>query len=132
RIFGVMQKKQLTNLPIPPRMVYLSTHAFTTLRGSVDVEDPLLSCALAFTGWNYLPQPGDAALSGMMTGAGVVGIDLRGTELVVLASCAGGREELSYGQSPANLRHAFHLAGARSVVAALWGINDKSTQEMME
>ena len=39
---------------------------------------------------------------------------------------------MSYGQSPANLRHAFHLAGARAVVSALWGINDKSTQELME
>jgi CHAT domain-containing protein len=79
-----------------------------------------------------LPPSSESALPGMMTGAEVVGIDLRGTELVVLASCSGGREELSYGQSPANLRHAFHLAGARAVVAALWGINDKSTQELME
>jgi CHAT domain-containing protein len=132
RMLGVMQKRQLVELPTPPRFVYLSTHAFATLRGSVDVEDPLLSCALAFAGWNYLPQASEASLPGMMTGAEVVGLDLRGTELVVLASCAGAREDLSYGQSPANLRHAFHLAGARSVVAALWGINDKSTQELME
>jgi CHAT domain-containing protein len=82
---------------------------------------PLLSCALAFAGWNYLPPGSDASLPGMMTGAEVLGIDLRGTELVVLASCAAGREELTYGQSPANLRHAFHLAGARAVVSALWG-----------
>jgi CHAT domain-containing protein len=50
----------------------------------------------------------------------------------VLASCAAGREELSYGQSPANLRHAFHLAGARAVVSALWSINDRATQDLME
>ena len=132
RLFGVMQKRQLEELPRSPSMVYLSTHAFGTLQSSVDVDDPLLSCALAFAGWNYLPPVSDAALPGMMTGAEVVGLDLKGTELVVLASCAGGREELSYGQSPANLRHAFHLAGTRAVVAALWGLNDKSTQELME
>ncbi len=132
RMLGMMQKKQLANLPSPPRMVYLSTHAFGTLRSNMDVDDPLMSCALAFAGWNYLPPSNDLALPGMMTGAEVVGIDLRGTELVVLASCSGGREDLSYGQSPANLRHAFHLAGARAVVAALWGINDKATQELME
>lgn len=132
RMLGMIQKKQLANLPNVPRMVYLSTHAFGSLRGSMDVGDPLMSCALAFAGWNYLPQSNDLTLPGMMTGAEVVGIDLRGTELVVLASCAGGREDLSYGQSPANLRHAFHLAGARAVVAALWGINDKSTQALME
>jgi CHAT domain-containing protein/tetratricopeptide (TPR) repeat protein len=132
RMLGVVQKKQLVGLRLPPRMVYFSTHAFATLRGSVDVNDPLLSCALAFAGWNYLPKSGESGLPGMMTGAEVLGIDLRGTELVVLASCAAGTEELSYGQSPANLRHAFHLAGARAVVSALWGINDKSTQELME
>jgi CHAT domain-containing protein len=132
QLLGSMQKKQLTSRALPPQFVYLSTHAFATLRGSVDVDDPLLTCALAFAGWNYLPQENESALPGMMTGAEVVGIDLRGTELVVLASCSGGREELSYGQSPANLRHAFHLAGARAVVSALWGINDRSTQELME
>jgi CHAT domain-containing protein len=112
--------------------VYLSTQAYATLPGRVDVDDPLLSCALAFAGWNYLPPGGDASLPGMMTGTEVLGIDLRGTELVVLASCAAGREEPTYGQSPANLRHAFHLAGARAVVSALWGIDDRATLELME
>ena len=132
RMFGMVQKNQLLDLPRAPRIVYLSTHAYATLPSKVDVDDPLLSCGLAFAGWNYLPLLNDSSLAGMMTGTEVLGIDLRGTELVVLASCAAGKEELTYGQSPANLRHAFHLAGARAVVSALWGINDKATLEVME
>ncbi len=132
RMLGMMQKKQLATLSNAPRIVYLSTHAFGTMPGGLDMDDPLLSCALAFAGWNYLPKSSEPALPGMMTGAEIVGLNLRGTELVVLASCSGGQEDLSFGQSPANLRHAFHLAGARAVVAALWGINDKATQDLME
>ena len=130
---GMMLKEHLTELSKPPRFVYLSTHAYATLPSRVDVADPLLSCALAFAGWNYVPKSTDnAALPWMMTGAEVTGLDLHGTELVVLASCQPGIETLSYGQSPANLRHAFHLAGARSVVSALWATNTSSTSIVME
>jgi CHAT domain-containing protein len=132
RLSGPMRKEQLVDLARPPRYVYLSTHAYATLPSRVAVDDPFLSCALAFAGWNYLPSASESSLPGMMTGAEVLGVDLRGTELVVLASCEAGRGEWSFGQSPANLRHAFHLAGARTVVSALWGINDKSTLELME
>lgn len=132
RLTGMMRKEQLLELQKPPRMVYLSTHAFATMRSRFEVDDPMLSCALAFAGWNYVPQANEPELPGMMTGAEVMGVDLRGTELVVLASCEPGNDTLSYGQSPANLRHAFHLAGARAVVSALWGINDRSTMELME
>jgi CHAT domain-containing protein len=132
RQFGLVQKSQLADMTSAPRIVYLSTQAYANLPSKVTVDDPLLSCGLAFAGWNYLPSATDASVPGMMTGAEVLGVDLRGTELVVLASCTAGREELTYGQSPANLRHAFHLAGARAVVSALWGIDDKATLEVIE
>jgi CHAT domain-containing protein len=132
RLTGMMRKEQLLDLQKPPQLVYLSTHAFATMRANIDVDDPMMTCALAFAGWNYVPEAKEPSLPGMMTGAEVMGIDLRGTELVVLASCESSGDALSYGQSPANLRHAFHLAGARAVVSALWGINDRSTMELME
>jgi CHAT domain-containing protein len=133
RSVGVMRKEQLAGVARPPRMVYLSTHAYTMLPTKLDADDPLLSCALAFAGWNYLPKdPANPALPGMMSGEEVLAVDLRGTELVVLASCAAGTDAAAYGQSPANLRHAFHLAGARAVVSALWSINDRSSTDMME
>jgi CHAT domain-containing protein len=131
RFSSVMKKEQLLDLQAAPSVVYLSTHAFAPLPSKVAVHDPLLSCALAFAGWNYLPADREA-LPGMMTGAELLGVNLRGTELVVLASCEAGTDPLVAGQSPANLRHAFHLAGARSVVSALWPIQDRSSLDLME
>jgi CHAT domain-containing protein len=128
---SVMRKEQLSELQAAPRVVFLSTQAFAPLPSKVAVHDPLLSCALAFSGWNYIPPERDA-LPGMMTGAELLGVDLHGTELAVLASCKAGTEPLVAGQSPANLRHAFHLAGARAVVSALWTIQDKSGLDLME
>ena len=130
-----MRKEQLFVLKKAPRMVYLSTHAYAHLPSRVHVDDPLLSCALACAGWNYLPEPRadvPQSLPGMMTGAEIMAIDLRGTELVVIASCQTGAELLAPGHSPASLRHAFHIAGARSVVSALWTMNDRTTLEVME
>jgi CHAT domain-containing protein len=131
RLTGVVQKDQLFQLQDAPRVLYLSTHAYAPLPSQATVHDPLLSCALAFAGWNYLPPEGDA-LPGMMTGAELLSVNFRGTELVVLASCEAGSEQYALGQSPANLRHAFHLAGARAVVAALWPIHDRTSLDLME
>jgi CHAT domain-containing protein len=131
RTLSTMRKEQLFEMQTVPSTLYLSTHAFAPLPSKVAVHDPLLSCALAFAGWNYLP-PNSDALPGMMTGAELLGVDLRGTDLVVLASCEQGSDALVAGQSPANLRHAFHLAGARAVVSALWTIQDRSSLELME
>jgi len=131
RLTGVMRKEQLFDLQQAPRIVYLSTHAYAPLPSKATVHDPLLSCALAFAGWNYLPPDSDS-LPGMMTGAELLGVDFRGTELVVLASCEAGSDHYALGQSPANLRHAFHLAGARAVVSALWPIHDRTSLALME
>ncbi len=112
---STMTKDQLSGLTRAPRFVYLSTHSLFSLPTKLQVDDPLLRCAIAFAGWNHLPDGNDgkaAALAGVMTGAEVLAVDLRGTELVVLASCQSGTGVLQYGQSPADLRHAFHLAGA--------------------
>jgi hypothetical protein len=119
-----------------PRVVYLATHGFSPLpvRG-LPVDDPLLSCGVAFAGWDFAPDGKvnrEKSLPGLLTGAEVLGIDLQGTELVVLSACKTGTASTpQYGQSPADLRHAFHLAGARAVVSSLWSVDDKSTRELL-
>ena len=134
QILGDMTKDKLSKLDKVPASVYLSTHSFAHLPTALQADDPMLSCAVAFAGWNFVPDVKankEATLPGLMTAAEVLGINLHGTELVVLASCQSGTGELQYGQSPADLRHAFHLAGARTVVSSLWSVNDRSTAELM-
>src|SRR5262249_47971662 len=107
-------KDALLGLNRPPRVLYVSTHGFFSLPTKLQADDPLLRCGLAFAGWYYVPDgPGakTRALPGLMTGAEVLALNLEGTELVVLSACQSGTGEASYGQSPADLRQAFHLAG---------------------
>jgi CHAT domain-containing protein len=117
-----------------PRVVYLSTHGFFNLPTKGQADDPLLRCGIAFAGWNHLPADKGgkgAVVPGLLTGAEVLSADLRGTELVVLGSCESGIGKREYGQSPADLRLAFHLAGARAVVSSLWNVETEATRALM-
>jgi CHAT domain-containing protein len=128
-------KEALLKLSAPPRILYLSTHGFSPLNTrNLPVDEPLLCCGVALAGFNYIPASKgkiEQSLPGLLTGAEVVAVNLRGTELVVLSACQTGKGETQYGQSPADLRHAFHLAGARAVVATLWSVDDPSTKDIM-
>jgi CHAT domain-containing protein len=111
------------------------------LRGSMELTariarlaEPLLRSGLALAGANLIFEHvaiGDDADDGIVTAEEVIGIDLSGTDLVVLSACETGRGETRVGEGILGLRRAFTLAGARCVVSSMWRIADRETTEFM-
>lgn len=52
-------------------------------------------------------------------------------EMVVLAACQTGIGKYHHGEGLSSLARSFALAGANSVVASLWSVDDRSTRMMM-
>ncbi len=53
-------------------------------------------------------------------------------ELVTLSACDGANGKLQGEAGISNLEEAFFIAGARAVVASLWGADDTVTTALME
>ncbi|HEX4963430.1 MAG TPA: CHAT domain-containing tetratricopeptide repeat protein [Thermoanaerobaculia bacterium] len=62
----------------------------------------------------------------------ILGLNLKGTSLVVLSGCRTQAEEATEGDELAGLPRAWLLAGARSVLGSLWNVNDRSTATLMQ
>jgi CHAT domain-containing protein/tetratricopeptide (TPR) repeat protein len=89
-------------------------------------RNPMLACGVVLAGANRDPQ------TGILTAEEVTSLDLRGTDLVVLSACQTGLGRKAEGEGVLGLQRAFHLAGARTVVASLWSVSDPATSVLME
>jgi CHAT domain-containing protein/Tfp pilus assembly protein PilF len=149
-------KERLLQLP-PPGILHLATHGFffedaPTPAGSRAVghfgalgedtrapspPDPLLRSGLILAGASTpvpsgsSPAPASVEHS-LVTALELAGLNLWGTQLVVLSACDTGRGDVKLGQGVYGLRRAFLVAGAETVVMSLWKVNDETTRQLME
>ncbi|NOT34495.1 MAG: CHAT domain-containing protein [Candidatus Eisenbacteria bacterium] len=87
---------------------------------------------LAFAGANHAGESNDPdGNDGMLTAEEVVTLDLRGVEWVVLSACHSGAGADWSKEGALGMRRAFHLAGARTVIASHWSIEDQAAREWM-
>jgi CHAT domain-containing protein/Tfp pilus assembly protein PilF len=91
--------------------------------------DPLLRSGLLLAG---AKEKASASDSELVTALELAGLDLWGTQLVVLSACDTGRGDVRRGQGVYGLRRAFLVAGAETVVMSLWKVDDATTRTLME
>ena len=142
----------------PPRILHLATHGFflndqepgkvpaeptgrwvcsiTTLikgnGGKARIEPPLLRSGFVLAGANSSLQVADEQVDdGIVTSEEILGLRLRGTDMVVLSACDTGLGEVKTGEGVFGLRRAFAQAGVRSLIMSMWAAPDKETRELM-
>lgn len=112
-----------------PSILHVATHGFFLPdAGAGAAENPLLRSGLALTGANRLRS---VVEDGVLTALEASGIDLWGTQLVVLSACETGVGQVKVGEGVYGLRRALVLAGSESQVLSLWQVDDDATRELM-
>ncbi|HEU4492648.1 MAG TPA: CHAT domain-containing protein [Rubrobacteraceae bacterium] len=85
--------------------------------GMFRADNPMFSALKLYDGW--------------LAASDVIRLDLAGA-LVTLSACESGRNEIFAGDELMGLTRAFLGAGATTLVASLWLVQDDTTAELME
>ncbi|HYV44642.1 MAG TPA: CHAT domain-containing tetratricopeptide repeat protein [Myxococcaceae bacterium] len=95
-------------------------------------EDPLLRSGLVLAPLLGPEGRNERGGGSIVTALELMGLDLWGTQLVVLSACASGRGGAERSEGVSGMRRAFRVAGAETVVTSLWPVDDETTAALME
>ncbi|MCY1077668.1 CHAT domain-containing tetratricopeptide repeat protein [Archangium lansingense] len=97
-------------------------------------DEPLLRSGLVLAGARASSARSDASRreESWVTALELAGLDLWGTQLVVLSACDTGRGHVKLGQGVYGLRRALMVAGAQTLVTSLWKVRDEATHQLMD
>jgi len=128
-----------------PRILHVATHGFflpdqkeTGRKVGSDLpsvlEEPMVRSGLYFAGAQRFLSgnpPAPDLEDGVLTAYEASGLNLQGTELVVLSACETGLGQVANGEGVFGLRRALQEAGAEAVLMSLSSVPDLETQELM-
>jgi CHAT domain-containing protein len=99
-------------------------------RRSAGARSPLVLSGLVLAGADRRGE-GAAPDRGIVTAEGLIGLRLENLDLAVLSACETGLGEVAGGEGVFGLQRAFHIAGAKNVIASLWQVDDEATAALM-
>lgn len=121
------------------RVLHIASHGFVL--GPCTAEDPtqlppenpLLLSGVALAGANRRPEnkanpPED---DGILTAEEIATLDLSNVEWAVLSACDSGAGVVQAGEGVLGLRRAFQIAGARTLIMAMWDVPDDVPRDWM-
>jgi len=113
-------------------LLAMSDNSSDRIEGKINIENPLLRSGILLAGAKRSLITGSSGNNdGIVTAAEILGLNLHGTEMVVLSACDTGLGEVKSGEGVFGLRRAFTQAGAKSLVMSLWKVPDRETKELM-
>ncbi|MEP7197341.1 MAG: CHAT domain-containing tetratricopeptide repeat protein [Saprospiraceae bacterium] len=111
-------KKKFQDLASQYKILHLATHGYANQ----------VSGEFSFLAFAGIEKDLDNRL---LTVAELYNFSLR-ADLVVLSACETAIGEQQRGEGIISMARAFAYAGAKSIIASLWKVNDKSTMEIMD
>jgi CHAT domain-containing protein len=96
-----------------------------------DAYLPGLLSGIVLAGANEPPDDFESPSDGILRATEIEATSLQGVDLVVLSACETGLGAVAGGEGLTGLQRAFQVAGARAVIASLWKVPDRATQELM-
>jgi CHAT domain-containing protein len=93
------------------------------------IENPMLRSGIVLAGVNTSLKEGRD--DGLVSAEKILGLRLKGTDMVVLSACETGVGDVKNGEGVFGLKRAFILSGSKTVVMSLWSVPSKETTELM-
>lgn len=93
---------------------------------------PSSAPVLIMAGAAYAKDAVDTTQDGVVTDEEIRGMNLWGTQLVVLSACNTGQGIVQRGHGVQGLRRSFIAAGAETLVVSLWQVPDEETSQLMQ
>ena len=114
-------------------ILHVATHGFYWA-DSTNI-DPMERSGLLLAGANIALSGHSERLpkgieDGVLTAKEISTLDLRGADIVVLSACETAQGVIS-GEGVFGLQRAFKMAGAQSILMALWKVDDEATKTLM-